>query len=59
MIYNMNITKKSQAKKPTELFRLPQDNIKKYRPPKSDKKSFEAAVKKFDALEKEGKFKTL
>ena len=27
MIYNMNITKKNQSKRPDQLFKLPQDNI--------------------------------
>jgi hypothetical protein len=59
MIYNMNITKKSQSKKPTDLFKLPQDQIKKIIKPKSTKKGFEEALKKFDDLDAKGKFKAL
>lgn len=32
---------KSQAKKPKDLFQLPQDKINVYRPPKSTKEEFE------------------
>jgi hypothetical protein len=55
----MNITKKSQSKKPTDLFKLPQDQIKKIIKPKSTKKGFEEALKKFDDLDAKGKFKAL
>lgn len=42
MIYNMNIQKKSQAKKPKDLFELPQDKIKINSGPKSTKEEYQA-----------------
>lgn len=59
MIYNMNITKKSQAKKPKDLFKLPQDKIEKYIPPKSTKKEFEKMKKDIEWLQEKNKFSQL
>ena len=59
MIYNMNISKKSQAKKPKDLFKLPQDNINVYRPPKSTKEEFEKMKADIEWLQRNNKFKEL
>tara|TARA_R110000744_G_scaffold340693_2_gene445969 strand:- start:197 stop:367 length:171 start_codon:yes stop_codon:yes gene_type:complete len=55
----MNITKKSQAKKPKDLFKLPQDKIEKYIPPKSTKKEFEKMKKDIEWLQEKNKFSQL
>tara|TARA_Y100001951_G_scaffold34969_1_gene27580 strand:- start:4386 stop:4556 length:171 start_codon:yes stop_codon:yes gene_type:complete len=55
----MNITKKGQAKKPKDLFVLPQDKIKKYIPPKSTKEEFEKMKADIDKLREQNKFKKL
>ena len=56
MIYNMNITKKSQSKRPDQLFKLPQDNIGQEKVRVSDEKfaEFERRVMEAD---KRGKWK--
>ena len=59
MIYNMNISKKSQAKKPKDLFQLPQDKINVYRPPKSTKEEFEKMKADIEWLQENNKFKEL
>ena len=49
MIYNTNISKSSQAKKPSQLLRLPQDNVKYKIAPKNkvmNKCSFENSISK-------------
>ena len=46
MIYNTNISKSNQAKKPHQLFKLPQDNITKDSGPKSTKEEYETFLKK-------------
>lgn len=45
-LHNTNVTKRSDAKKPEQLFPLPQDVIKKMQPPKSTKEQKE----RFEAL---------
>tara|TARA_Y100000592_G_scaffold24313_1_gene37950 strand:+ start:279 stop:452 length:174 start_codon:yes stop_codon:yes gene_type:complete len=57
MIYNTNISKSSQAKKPSQLFRLPQDNVKYKIAPKSTKESYELFKKKIQEAEKKSKSK--
>ena len=57
MIYNTNISKSSQAKKPSQLFRLPQDNVKYKIAPKSTKESYELFKKKIEEAEKKSKSK--
>ena len=57
MVYNMNITKRSQSKKPQQLFKLPQDNLHL----KDDKnKISHEEMKKFkeevEELQAKGKF---
>ena len=59
MIYNMNINKKSQAKKPKDLFKLPQDNINVYKPPKSTREEFEKMKADIEWLQRNNKFKEL
>ena len=55
MIYNSNITKSNQAKKPHQLFKLPQDNITKASGPKSTKEEYETFLKKIEEKEKKSK----
>tara|TARA_R100000995_G_scaffold84260_1_gene62406 strand:- start:7583 stop:7753 length:171 start_codon:yes stop_codon:yes gene_type:complete len=55
----MNISKKSQAKKPKDLFQLPQDKINVYRPPKSTKEEFEKMKADIEWLQENNKFKEL
>jgi len=55
----MNISKKSQAKKPKDLFKLPQDNINVYKPPKSTKEEFEKMKADIEWLQRNNKFKEL
>jgi len=55
MIYNMNISKKSQAKKPTDLFKLPQDKKGK----KHSHKEMMEFKKQVEKSQSEGKFKEL
>ena len=57
MIYNMNVNKKSQAKKPKDLFKLPQDNMKVYISPKSTKEDFEKMKEDILWLQENDKFK--
>lgn len=57
MIYNTNITKRNQAKKPHQLFRLPQDNLPKYNEPKSTQESYDLFRKKVEESEKKSKGK--
>ena len=57
MIYNSNITKSNQAKKPHQLFKLPQDNITKASGPKSTKEEYETFLKKIEEKEKKSKAK--
>jgi hypothetical protein len=42
IVYNTNVSKKSDAKKPHQLIPLPQDNILKKGEPTSTRESFEA-----------------
>ena len=55
MIYNMNISKKSQAKKPIDLFKLPQDKKGK----KHSHKEMMEFRKQVEKSQSEGKFKEL
>ena len=57
MIYNTNISKTNQAKKPHQLFKLPQDNISKISQPKSTKEQYEIFLKKIEEKEKKSKTK--
>tara|TARA_Y100001951_G_C11033309_1_gene126184 strand:+ start:322 stop:495 length:174 start_codon:yes stop_codon:yes gene_type:complete len=57
MIYNTNISKSNQAKKPHQLFKLPQDNITKDSGPKSTKEEYETFLKKIEEKEKKSKAK--
>ncbi len=57
MIYNTNISKSNQAKKPHQLFKLPQDNITRESGPKSTRKQYETFLKKIEEKEKNGKTK--
>ena len=57
MIYNTNISKSNQAKKPHQLFKLPQDNITRESGPKSTREEYETFLKKIEEKEKSGKSK--
>lgn len=57
MIYNTNINKSSQAKKPHQLFKLPQDNIKRVIEPKSTEKDYKDFLKHVEEREKKSKAK--
>ena len=46
MIHNVNCQKRSQMKKPEQLFRLPQDNMKRPFKPKSSPESLEKFLNK-------------
>jgi len=41
MIHNVNCSKKSDMIKPTDLFKLPQDNIQVNKAPRSTREEFE------------------
>ena len=58
MVYNMNITKKSQSKKPQQLLKLPQDTL--HLKEKRKVYTHEEMIKFKDEVEKlqsQGKFK--
>lgn len=57
MIYNTNVNKSSQAKKPHQLFKLPQDNIKRVIEPKSTEKEYKDFIKYVEEREKKSKAK--
>lgn len=57
MIYNTNISKSNQAKKPHQLFKLPQDKIQNVSKPKSTKEQYERFLKKIEEKEKKSKSK--
>ena len=57
MIYNTNISKSNQAKKPHQLFKLPQDNIAKVSAPESTREEYETFLKKIEDKEKKSKTK--
>jgi len=55
-IYSARAEKRSQLVKPTDLFKLPQDQVLRNKKPKSTRSQFEEMCARIDKLEKLGKF---